>query len=88
MTHKVTERDEYPPYDEPHDWVIFIEPITTAQARELGAILGANGYTGTFHDGPYAHHMRKYKQLRDEYRRLMEQVKGGDEDGNETVHQA
>lgn len=82
------DRDEYPPCDEPHDWVIFIDPITTKQAQELGKLMGANGYTGTFHDGPYAYHMRRYKVLRDEYKKLVEGLKGGDGDGSETVHQA
>ena len=88
----MTEHDEYPPCNEPHDWVIFVSGKTTDEMRDMGKILGANGFTGTFHDGPLAHHMRLYKnlrvehknlcaeyeKLRVEYEKLLDQVKGGE----------
>jgi hypothetical protein len=60
--------------------VIFIENATTDDARKLGKLMGANGYSGTFHDGDFAYHMRRYKDLKMAYRQLCETVKGGDAD--------
>ena len=41
--------------DEPHPVVIELtQPITCEQARELGQVLGANGFTGTFVGGDIA----------------------------------
>ena len=39
----------------PHKWVIEVtQEMTCTQACELGKVLGANGYTGHFHDGDVA----------------------------------
>lgn len=46
--------------DVPHAWVIEIDEMTVAKARELGRVLAEHGLHGHFLDGELADHMREY----------------------------
>lgn len=57
--------------DVPHAWVIEIDEMTVAKARELGRVLAEHGLTGHFLSGELADQMREYAKWR-------QQQKGGD----------
>ena len=61
--------------DVPHLWVIEIV-LSVKQARELGGVLGENGYTGKFIDGDIASLARDGAKWR-----RMQKEKGGEQVG-------
>lgn len=50
--------------DVPGPWVIQVDSMNVAQARELGKVLGERGITGRFMAGEVTDHMRDYARIR------------------------
>ena len=50
--------------DVPHAWVISIDSMSIAKAREIGRILGQNGVHGHFLDGSMATNINRYAKWR------------------------
>ena len=59
--------------DVPHAWVISIDSMSIAKAREVGRILGQNDVHGVFLDGNMATNISRYAKWREAQRR-----KGGE----------
>lgn len=62
--------------DVPHAWVIEIDEMSVAKAREIGRVLAQHGIHGHFLDGDLATNMREYAKWRQRQR-----MKGGDGNG-------
>lgn len=57
--------------DVPHAWVIEIDSMSVAKARELGRVLAEHGLSGHFLSGELADQLREYAKWR-------HQQKGGE----------
>lgn len=57
--------------DVPCAWVIQIDSMTVAKAREIGRLLGQHGVTGRFVAGEIAENMREFAKIR-------KQMQGGE----------
>lgn len=52
--------------DVPHAWVIEIDSMSVAKARELGRVLAEHGLSGHFLSGELADQLREYAKWRHE----------------------